>query len=226
MQFTIEHAPVYATLRVDMEQGERFRAEPGAMLSMSPSIELETTTAGKGLMGTIKAAVGGESIFASIYNAVHARGELLLAPAHPGDIVRIDLQQQTILAYGGAYLAGDVGLTMSARGSFKSMVSGHDLFLSVLSGTGPVFLSSFGAVYARTLGVGESYVVDTGHIVAFTDGMHYSIKTASRGLFSSFASGEGLVCLFTGPGTIWMQTRNVPGFAKSLVPYLPTGSGG
>ena len=62
MQFTIEHAPVYATLRVDMERGERFRAEPGAMLSMSPSIELETTTAGKGLMGTLKAAVGGADV--------------------------------------------------------------------------------------------------------------------------------------------------------------------
>jgi len=224
MKFTIEHAPVYATLRVDMERGERFRAEPGAMLSMSPSIELETTTAGKGLMGTLKAAVGGESIFASIYSAVHASGELMLAPAHPGDIVRIDLQQQTILAYGGAYLAGDPGLTVSARGSLKAMVSGHDLFLSVLSGTGPLFLSSFGAVYRRTLGVGESYVVDTGHIVAFTDGMQYAIKTASKGLFSTMASGEGLVCLFTGPGTLWMQTRNVPGFAKTLIPYIPTGS--
>ncbi len=223
MQFTIEHAPLYATLRVDMERGERFRAEPGAMLSMSPSIELETTTAGKGLMGTIKAAVGGESIFASIYSAVHAPGELFLAPAHPGDIVRIDLQQQTILAYGGSYLAGSPELTMSARGSLKAMVSGHDLFLTVLTGTGPVFLSSFGAIYTRTLGVGESYVVDTGHIVAFTDGMHYSIKTASRGLFSTMTSGEGLVCLFTGPGTIWMQTRNVGGFAKSLIPYLPAG---
>jgi uncharacterized protein (TIGR00266 family) len=222
MKFTIEHAPVYATLRVEMDRGERFRAEPGAMLSMSPSIELETTTAGKGLMGTIKAAVGGESIFASIYSAVHAPGELMLAPSHPGDIIRIDLQQQTILAFGGAYLAGDPGLTMSARGSLKGMVSGHDLFLSVLSGTGPLFLSSFGAVYTRTLGVGESYVVDTGHIVAFTDGMNYSIKTASKGLFSSMASGEGLVCLFTGPGTLWIQTRNVPGFAKALVPYLPT----
>ncbi|MEY3386435.1 MAG: hypothetical protein RIR53_1246 [Bacteroidota bacterium] len=224
MIFSIEHAPVYSSLRVGMNQGESFRAEPGAMLSMTPSIELETAMAGKGLFGSIKAAASGESIFASIYTAVHGPGELYLAPTHPGDIARVDLNSQTILAFGGAYLAGDVGLTLSARGSLKSMISGSDLFLTVISGTGPVFLSSFGAFYSKTLAVGEPYVVDTGHIVAFTDGMHYSIKTASRGLFSSMATGEGLVCMFTGPGTIWMQTRNIKAFASRLAPYMPSGS--
>ncbi len=225
MNFTIEHGPVYASLRVDMEQGERFRAEPGAMLSMTPTIELETTTAGKGLFGTLKAAVGGESIFAAMYTAVHGRGELYLAPSSPGDIIRLDLRNETVLAYGGAYLAGSPDIQISARGSLKSLVAGTDLFLSVLSGTGPLFLNGFGAIYTKTLGPGEPYVVDTGHIVAFTDGMQYSIKTASRGLFSSFASGEGLVCMFSGPGTIYMQTRNIRHFANSLVPFLPSSGG-
>jgi uncharacterized protein (TIGR00266 family) len=222
MNFTIENGPVYASLRVDMQQGERFRAEPGAMLSMTPTIELETKSAGKGLLGTLKAAVGGESIFASMYTAVHGPGELYLAPSAPGDIMQLDLNNETILAYGGAYLAGSPDLTISARGSIKSLVAGTDLFLSVLSGTGPLFLNGFGAIYKKTLGPGEPYVVDTGHIVAFTDGMQYSIKTAAKGLFSSFASGEGLVCMFSGPGTIWMQTRNIRHFAQSLIPFLPS----
>ncbi len=222
MKFTIEHAPVYASLRVDMEKGEAFRAEPGAMLSMSPSIELETTSSGKGLLGTLKAAVGGESIFASIFTALHGPGELYLAPATPGDIIRVDLQNQMILAYGGAYLAGDVSLQLSARGSLKSMIGGSDLFLTTISGSGPVFLNGFGAIYTKTLGPGEPYVVDSGHVVAFTEGIQYTIKKAARGLFSTLASGEGLVCMFSGPGTIWMQTRNVRGFAQALVPFIPS----
>jgi len=222
MKFTIEHGPVYAALRVDMQQGERIRAEPGAMLSMTPSIELKTTSAGKGLFGTLKAAVGGESIFASIYTAVHGQGELYLAPSAPGDIIELNIKNETILAYGGAYLAGSPDIQISARGSLKSLVAGTDLFLSVLSGTGPLFLNGFGAIYTKTLAPGEPYVVDTGHIVAFTDGMQYSIKTAAKGLFSSFASGEGLVCMFSGPGTIWMQTRNIRHFALLLMPFLPS----
>ncbi|WP_407717534.1 AIM24 family protein, partial [Inconstantimicrobium porci] len=30
----------------------------------------------------------------------------------------------------------------------------------------------------------------------------------ATGFFGSIAGGEGLVCRFQGPGTIWIQTRN------------------
>lgn len=33
-------------------------------------------------------------------------------------------------------------------------------------------------------------------------------RVASGGIISGFASGEGLVCKFTGPGTVFIQTRN------------------
>jgi uncharacterized protein (AIM24 family) len=33
---------------------------------------------------------------------------------------------------------------------------------------------------------------------------------------SNMASGEGLVCKFTGPGTVFMQTRNAAAFAQWL----------
>lgn len=224
MQFTIEHAPVFSTLRVALSQGERLRAEPGAMLSMSASIELQAKSAGKGLLGTLKAAAGGESVFASMYEAKNAPGELILAPGIPGDIVQLELSNQTIMAQSGAYLAGSEHLVLSAQGSLKALVSGEGLFLAKISGTGTVFLSSYGSVYQRTLATGEAYVVDSGHMVAFTEGMQYSIKTAAKGIFSSLASGEGLACLFTGPGTVWMQTRNLGALASILKPFLPSGN--
>lgn len=33
-------------------------------------------------------------------------------------------------------------------------------------------------------------------------------RVASGGIVSGLASGEGLVCKFTGPGTVFLQTRN------------------
>jgi len=224
MRFTIEHQPVYSALRVEMEQGERLRAEPGAMLSMSATIELQTSTSGKGLLGTLKAAVGGESIFSSIYEAQHGPGELILAPNTPGDILQMELRNESILAQSGAYLAGDPDLQLSAQGSLRAFVSGEGMFLSRITGNGPLFLNSFGAIYKKTLGPGEPYVVDSGHMVAFTDGMHYTVKKAARGLFSTLASGEGLVVMFSGPGTVWIQTRNMRSFAQMLIPFLPTSS--
>lgn len=43
-------------------------------------------------------------------------------------------------------------------------------------------------------------------------------RVASGGIISGMASGEGLVCKFTGPGIVFMQTRN----SVSLDPFNPS----
>lgn len=58
---------------------------------------------------------------------------------------------------------------------------------------------------------GEKYVVDNGHLVAWN--VKYIMeRVASGGIISGLSSGEGLVCKFTGPGTVFMQTRNAVSF--------------
>ena len=220
MDFKIENGPVFTTLTIQMSGGEQFRAEAGAMVSMSPTIELEAKKSGKGLFGTVKAAVGGESFFASLFTASGGDGELILAPGAIGDIIKLDISGQTIFAQGGAYLAGSPDLELSTQGSLKAMVSGEGLFLQKITGNGTLFLNSYGAVIEKQLSAGETYVVDTGHIVAFEESVQYKLKKAAKGLFSTFASGEGLVCEYTGPGKIWMQTRNLSAFAQMLAKYI------
>jgi len=56
--------------------------------------------------------------------------------------------------------------------------------------------------------------------VAFPSTVTYTIRKAARGLFSTIASGEGLVCEFMGPGRLYMQTRNVSAFARMLQPFV------
>lgn len=223
MEFSIEQQPVFSILRIKMSRGETFRAEAGAMFAMSPTITLEAKTTGKGFLGSIKAAVGGESFFASLFTA-EADGELLLAPGVIGDITKLELYGGTIYAQNGAYLAGSPDLELSTQGSFKAMVSGEGLFLQKISGSGVLFLNSYGAIVERTLSAGETFIVDTSHIVAFEQTVNYRIKKASKGLFSTFASGEGLVCEYTGPGKIWMQTRNLSAFAQLLLRFMPKGN--
>ena len=224
MEYKIEHGPVFTTLRILMNQGESFRAESGAMVAMSPTIELEAKAAGKGLFGAIKVAVGGESFFASLYTAGGGPGELLLAPAVPGDIITFEMDGKTILAQGGAYLAGSPRLELSTQGSLKSLISGEGLFLQRITGNGPVFLNSYGAIIEKRLAAGETYIVDTGHIVAFEASVQYQLQKVAKGLFSTIASGEGLVCRYQGPGSIWIQTRNLPAFASLLSNFLPKSS--
>ncbi len=222
MEFKIEHAPVFTLVRVQMLAGEVMRAEAGAMMAMSPSIELKAKTTGKGFLGAMGAMMGGESLFGSEFRA-EAPGEVLLAPSTPGDIVHIKMNGQTILAQGGAYLAGSAGLNITAQGSFKAMFSGEGLFLSKISGQGDLILGSYGSIIEKTLAPGEDYIVDTGHIVAFESTVTYTLKKAAKGIFSTLASGEGLVARYSGPGKIWIQTRNMKALAMALNPFLPKG---
>ncbi len=222
MEYYIENGETFSTLRLNLKHGESFRAEAGAMLSMSPTINLEAKASGKGIIGTFKAAVGGESFFASLFTAEKGDGEVILAPNVLGSIIKIDLNNTKLFAQGSAYLAGSSDLTISTKGSFKSMISGEGLFLQTIQGNGIVFLSSFGAIIEKTLLPGESYIVDTGHIVAFDDTIKYFIRKASKGLFSSLATGEVLVCEYTGPGKIWIQSRNLSAFASLISRFIPT----
>ena len=62
---------------------------------------------------------------------------------------------------------------------------------------------------------GEKYIIDNGHLVAWN--CKYVLeRVASGGIISGISSGEGLVCKFTGPGTVYMQTRQPGAFAQYL----------
>jgi len=62
--------------------------------------------------------------------------------------------------------------------------------------------------------------VDTGHLVAFTEGMGFKVR-AVGGLKSTLFSGEGLVVDLTGPGKVLIQTRSEDAFLAWLIPKLP-----
>ena len=134
--------------------------------------------------------------------------------------LKMDMSGNTIYAEGGAYLAGSPGLDISTKGSFKAMISGEGLFLQKISGTGTLFLNSYGAIMEKSLAPAETYIVDTNHIVAFEETVQYRIKKASAGLFSTLASGEGLVCEYTGPGKMWVQTRALAAFAQLISKFI------
>ncbi|NQU03113.1 MAG: TIGR00266 family protein [Syntrophaceae bacterium] len=224
MEYEILYQPSYSLLKVSLQRGEAISAESGAMVSMSSSIKIETRMKG-GLMGALKRKVlGGESFFMNTFTADDA-GEVTLAPSLPGDLCAIDLKGQTIYAQSGAYIASSPGIEVDTKwGGAKTFLSREGFFLLKISGTGKVFLSSYGAIHEITLVDGQKYIVDTGHMVAFDQSVGYSVKKVG-GLKSTFFSGEGLVCELTGPGKIMIQTRSEDAFLSWLIPHLPTKKG-
>jgi uncharacterized protein (TIGR00266 family) len=220
MQIDIQHRPSYALAIVRLERGERIRAEAGAMVSMSEGIRMETKMQG-GLFGALKRSVlGGESFFINTFIA-DAPGEVTLAPDLPGDIVEFPVDGETYIQ-SGSYLASSEGIEIDTKwGGAKSFFSREGLFLLKATGKGTVLVSSFGAIHRVDLAPGQKYIVDTGHMVAFDSSVHYTVRTAG-GIKATLFSGEGLVCEYTGPGRLWLQTRSTDAFLSWLIPKLPS----
>ena len=65
--------------------------------------------------------------------------------------------------------------------------------------------------------------IDNEHVVAWDASLDYQIQIAS-GTFG-FTTGEGLVNVFHGNGTVYIQTRNIHNLADALKPYLPQNNG-
>lgn len=223
MRYELLYQPSFAVARLLMDPGDSIRAESGAMVSMSPTITMESKMSG-GLGKAIGRLFGGESLFQTTFTATHGPGELLLAPALIGDIVALQLSGNAMMVTSGCYLAGDTSLEMSTKANVKSFFAGEGLFIMRVSGNGQLLLSSFGAIYALDLQPGQPYIVDTGHIVAFDETMAYEVHRAAKSLWGSFTSGEGFVAHFTGPGRLYIQTRSPQGFSSWISQFLPRGS--
>jgi uncharacterized protein (TIGR00266 family) len=225
MQHRIMYRPSYALAVVDLAQGESMRTEAGAMVAMSPTLDLEAKMEGGLLSALGRSMLAGESLFQSTFHARRGGGELMLAPSTPGDIMGFEINNQSFLVAGGSWLASATSIKVETKFSSSGWKTGEGAFMIRVSGSGLVLLSSYGAIHKLTLAPGEEYIIDTGHLVAFQEGLKVSLQKAAKGFFSSVASGEGWVSRFTGPGDIYIQSRTIEALARVLMPHFPARAG-
>ena len=224
MQVDIRYSPSFAVGVITFEPGEEIKAEAGAMTSMTGDVEIETKAQGGLMAGLKRSVLGGESFFINTFRAPRG-GELTVSPTLPGDVVVMTMAEDApMMVQSGSWLASESGVQVDTKwGGSKTFFSGEGLFLLRCTGSGEMIVSSYGAIEQRPLAAGEVLKIDTGHIVAFTEGIGYEVSKVG-GWKSTLLSGEGLVATFTGPGTLWIQTRSPADFLGWLIPQLPTQS--
>ncbi len=223
LRYQLVGGSAFASARLELAPGQSVRAEAGAMVSMSGNVDLQSQLQG-GLLGALKRMVTRESLFVSTFTAMGGAGEVILAPPVPGDVIGIELDGRSLLVQSSSWLASESAVQLDTEfAGFRGLFAGEGLFFIRASGPGTVLLSSFGAIVRRALPAGARYVVDTGHVVAFDARMPFEVRKASRrGWVRSLLSGEALVAEFTGPGEVYLQTRNLRSLAGALFPFFPT----
>ena len=221
MDVNILYRPSYSLGVLKLSPSEEVRVEGGAMVSMSQGVTLQTKATGGILKSLARSMLGGESFFQNTFLAPAAGGEVTVAPTLPGDLALIELTSDRLMLQSGSYVASEIGIEVDAKwGGAKTFFASEGLIMLRAAGSGKLVISSYGAIHTVDLAQGQSYTVDTGHLVAFTDGMGFSVRRVG-GLKSTIFSGEGLVVDLTGPGRVLMQTRSQDAFLSWLIPKLP-----
>lgn len=227
MDFQILYRPAHTLAICNLNPNEMIRAEAGAMVSHTRNIHIEAAARNKDeglgkrlLKGLKRMALGGESFFTNTYTAMNQPGHVSFAPSLTGDMVVHQCQGEQLIIQGSSYVAAPDSVTIDTKfQGFKGFFSGESLFFLTATGHGPVLMNAYGAI--ETIDLNGEMIVDTGHIVAFTSGIQYSVVKASKGWISSFLSGEGLVLKMQGQGRMYVQSRNPTGFGQTVGPMLP-----
>ncbi len=226
-------------VEVELDPGETVIAEAGAMNYMEEDIVFETkmgdgSQPDQGLMGKLfsagKRVLTGESLFMTHFtNRGSVKRRLAFAAPYPGKIVPLDLSKLggSVTCEKDSFLCAALGTKVSITFNKKlgaGLFGGEGFILQRLEGDGKAFLHAGGTIMRKELN-GETLRVDTGCIVAFTDGIQYDIQRAGN-LKSMFFGGEGLfLATLRGHGSVLLQSLPFSRLADRILANAPSAGG-
>jgi uncharacterized protein (TIGR00266 family) len=229
-------------VEVTLDPGEVVIAEAGAMMYMTPGIQMETvfgdpSAPSGGFLSKVAAAgkrvLTGESMFITTFKNIASQREIVaFAAPYPGKILPMHLDQ-----LGGELICQKDSFICAARGTqigiaFQKrfgvgLFGGEGFIMQRLTGDGIALVHAGGTMMRRTLAAGETLRLDTGCLVAMTPSVDYDIQLVG-GIKNTLFGGEGLfLATLTGPGEVWFQSLPFSRLAGRIVAAAPqTGRGG
>ncbi|MDZ7877376.1 MAG: TIGR00266 family protein [Saprospiraceae bacterium] len=221
-------------VEVELDPQETTIAESGSFMMMDDGIEMHTvfgdgTGEQQSFMGKMfsagKRLLTGESLFMTAFtNQGRYKARVCFAAPYPGKIIPLDLAVLggKIIAQKDSFLAAAKGVTVGIEFQRKlgtGLFGGEGFIMQKLEGDGMAFVHAGGLVVERELVAGETLRVDTGCIVAFTQGVHYDIQFV-KGVRNVMFGGEGLFfASLRGPGKVWIQTIPISRLASRILSY-------
>jgi uncharacterized protein (TIGR00266 family) len=232
-------------VEVFLDPGESAVAEAGAMMFMTPGIQMETMFGdGSGqskqgglvgaLLGAGKRLLTGESLFMTVFTNGAGRGVERVAFAAPyaGKILPMDLSKLggELICQKDSYLCAAKGVSIGIAFQKKigvGLFGGEGFIMQRLQGDGLVFAHAGGTVQAMELSAGETLRVDTGCLVALQPSVNYDVQFVG-GIKTALFGGEGLFfATLTGPGKVWLQSLPLSRLADRIYKAIPgIGKGG
>jgi uncharacterized protein (TIGR00266 family) len=227
-------------VEVELDPGEAAIGEAGSMMFMDAGIGMDTVfgdgSAQQGgffgkLMGAGKRLVTGESLFTTVYsNNAPTKQRVAFAAPYPGKILPMDLRQLggTLICQKDAFLCAARGVSLGIALQQKlstGFFGGEGFIMQKLDGDGLAFVHAGGTVVKRELAAGQTLLVDTGCVVAYTPNVNFEIQFVGK-IKTALFGGEGMFfAKLTGPGTIWLQSLPFSRLASRVFAAAPQRGG-
>jgi uncharacterized protein (AIM24 family) len=203
-----------------LEEGITFEAKMG-----------DGSTPDEGIIGKLfgagKRMLVGESMFLTHFtNRGTGKKCVAFSAPYPGSIIPLNMAEFVgeIFCQKDAFLAAALGTSIQI--SFQRQLGtgffgGEGFILQKLVGDGMAFIHAGGTVVRKDL-QGNTLKLDTGCLVAFTQGIEYSIESAGS-LKSMFFGGEGFfLATPRGTGTVWIQNLPFSRLAERIIQSAPS----
>ena len=225
-------------VEVELDPGEAAVGEAGSMMFMDAGISMDTVFgdgrqggAGGGLFGKLlgagKRLITGESLFTTVYtNQAAQKQRVGFAAPYPGKILPMDLRQLggTLICQKDAFLCAARGVSLGIHFQQKLGVGffgGEGFIMQKLEGDGLAFVHAGGSLLKRELQPGQTLLVDTGCVVAYTPNVSFEIQYVGK-IKTALFGGEGLFfAKLTGPGTVWLQSLPFSRLASRVFAAAP-----
>ena len=224
-------------LEIELDCQQTVIAEAGAMTYFENGIKLEVklgdgSSKEAGFVGSIfslaKRIISNESMFITHFtnNSRESKKVSFSAP-FPGQIVALDLKLLggKIFCQKNAFICASIGTKLSMAFTKKmgaSLFGGEGFVLQKIEGNELAFIHAGGSIVKKTLN-DETLYVETGALVAFTEGVIYDIETTTS-IKSIMFGKEGLyLTKLKGSGSVWIQSMPFNRFAGIMSEALEPG---
>ncbi|ULH17097.1 TIGR00266 family protein (plasmid) [Deinococcus sp. KNUC1210] len=215
---------VQPTLIVDVDSRHNMISDAGGMSWMSASVEM-TTGAPGGLLAGLARMVSGGTLFMITFNT-RTEGQIAFAADFPGKIVPMELDAgESIIMHKHAFLASEASVQLAVtftRRFGAGLVGGDGFVLQKVTGPGMAFAELDGDAIEYNLQVGETLLVEPGHLAMFDPSVNFDIQMM-KGIRNLIFSGEALFfARLQGPGRVWLNSMTASKVAHRIGEYLPS----
>jgi uncharacterized protein (TIGR00266 family) len=224
VDIAVRLGPTFGVARLTLGPNEPVRLDPAGVMAIGPGVGLSSRQDGGRFRTLRRAARGNDDASPVTLVAASTGGWVDVVPPLSGELAVLSVVPGSALfLQRTAWLANEVMVSIDPQwAGFATLFNGDGGFILRADGQGQVVMGVSGALETWTLGEGETVTVATGHMVAYDESVSMSItRLGGGGLVQNVVSGDGSMFEFTGPGRVFLQTRD-PGDLRRWT-TAPTG---